>query len=126
MKIKESKFLTDLAVKNLDDENWLILEPLVYQSRTLGKTVEVPAGFQTDFASVPRLPLTFALTGDAAHKAAVIHDYLYRSLPHICQRRTADLVFYEAMKVTGIVWWRRELMFAGVRLGGSGSWRKPV
>jgi len=32
----------------------------------------MPEGFETDFASVPRWPLTFVLLGSYGHAAAVI------------------------------------------------------
>lgn len=122
----ESKFWTPLEVEFLDDEKARILKPLTYQSRRLGCFIGVPAGFVTDFASVPRLPITFALTGGKAREAAVVHDFLYQT--HIAngsviKRRQADLVFLEAMAVTNIPLWRRELMYAGVRAGGFMAWR---
>jgi hypothetical protein len=96
---------------------WRIDEPLTFESATAGQTFTVPAGFVTDFASVPRLPLAYLLTGDTAHAPAVVHDWLY--VTRKVDRKTADAVFLEAMEETGVPWWRRRLMWIAVRaLGG--------
>lgn len=42
------------------------------------RLMHVPAGFETDLASVPRLPLIYMIWGDRAHREAVLHDYMYR------------------------------------------------
>jgi hypothetical protein len=78
--------------------------------------VTVPAGFETDFASVPRLPFVYLLTGGTARKAAVVHDFLYHKSG--VSRDDADAVFLEAMEVSGVSEWRAKLMYAGVRAFG--------
>lgn len=90
------KFLTELDVRLCKEETvgenelWELISPLVYQSNTVGIIV-VPAGFKTDFASVPRVPIAFWLTGGLAKKAAVLHDYLY-ALPHVTIAGTCNEV----------------------------------
>lgn len=118
-----SAFLTRcvLAIAdNYDDGQWVLVEPLVYQSDVAGRVITVPAGFQTDLASVPRLPVVYLLAGDCAREAAVVHDYLYCT--HIVERATADAILREASAVTGVPAWRAALMYAGVRLGGASHW----
>ena len=95
-------------------------KPLVVQSDGAGKTGTVPAGFQTDLASVPRLPVVYWLTGGTSNAAAVVHDYLYST--HLVDRKTADAVLREASAVTGVPAWRRSLMWAGVRVFGGSHW----
>lgn len=111
-----SAFLTKLAVEEVIDGSWRLTSPLLYASDHLQKTITVPAGFITDFASVPRLPVAYLLAGGEADEAAVVHDYLYHS--HDVPRPDADAVFEEAMAISGQPWWRRKLMWAGVRLFG--------
>lgn len=118
-----SKFLTTLDVELLNDEqnegrgSWKLKNPFIYDSDIAGLIV-VPEGFVTDFASVPRVPVAFWLTGDTAHDAAVVHDYLYTTGQ--VKRATADAVLMEAMTVTGIPAWRRYAMYYAVRaFGGS-------
>jgi len=101
---------------------WHLDAELVYACRD-GTKITVPAGFDTDFASVPRLPLVFLCAGDAAHEAAVVHDFLYRA--QTLSRRRADAIFREAMACTPCCepWWRRWLMWVGLRLFGWAAWR---
>ena len=101
-------------------KTWVLLAPLRYDSAILGARLTVPLGFRTDFASVPRLPFAFWLTGDTAHAPAVVHDYLYRR--HLFSRRISDTVFLEAMKAEGDPWWRRCLMYQAVRWFGGKAW----
>jgi hypothetical protein len=110
------EFLSQLDTRILSDERAVLLAPLVYRSAVMGRELEVPAGFVTDWASVPRLPFAYMVAGGKARGAAVVHDFLYTT--KICNRATADAVFREAMAVTGQPWWRRQLMWAGVRLFG--------
>lgn len=102
---------------------WRLLEPLTYESPRLGRTLSVPAGFVTDFASVPRLPLTFLLAGDKAHEAAVLHDWLYTT--HETDRATADAVFRDAIREQNSAI-TAGLMWAAVRLGGARAWDAPA
>jgi hypothetical protein len=121
-----SKFITELDVKEINDSVWMLDSPLIFESDLCGKIV-VLAGFQTDFASVPRLPIFFTLFGDRAHCEAVLHDYLYRidSVPEVC-RSEADKVFLEAMECRGKKCHVRWPMYWGVRLGGWSAYHKRL
>ena len=99
---------------------WRLLSALTYNSKLYGMIV-VPAGFDTDFASVPRLPLIYSLTGDTAHASAVIHDYLVRGdfqVGLISWALAAD-VFLEAMKKEKVPAWRRNMMYLALRMAGT-------
>lgn len=63
--------------------------------------------------------------GDAG-KAAVVHDYLYATggLGGRYSRAQADGIFREALSVLGVPLWKRTLLWAAVRLGGAGGWRR--
>lgn len=119
-----ARFLTELNLRAgpTDGAEWVVVTPLVYESVVAARVIEVPAGFQTDLTSVPRLPLMYLLTGGTATKAAVVHDYLY--VTRLVDRATADAVFREAAEVSNVPAWRRWLMWAGVRAGGWIYWRK--
>ena len=117
----ESKFLTELETRQMSDKEVVLLSPLRYQSAILDGIVEVPAGFKTDFASVPRVPIAYWFYGNRAHRESVIHDYIY-SCGNV-NRSMADKVFMEAMKVRNKNWFVRWPMFIGVRCGGWAAWK---
>jgi hypothetical protein len=118
-------FLTELTASKVKEASpagrarWKLLTDLGYHSKLHGMIV-VPAGYITDFASVPRLPLAYWLTGDTAHASAVVHDYLCTIHYENCKiswKRAAQ-VFLEAMKHERVPAWRRTMMYWGVRLAG--------
>jgi hypothetical protein len=122
-----SAFLSKLCVEladNKDDGKWILTKTLFYQSDIAKQVFVIPRGFQTDFASVPRLPIIYWLTGNTATEAAVVHDWLYNT--HTVSRAMADAVLREAAAVTGVPAWRRWMMWAGVRFGGEPYWDKPA
>ena len=115
-------FLTKLTVTQISPGDaysnpvWAIVNPLVYQSDVANTTITVPTGFQTEFASVPKLPFLFSCFGDIADSAATIHDYIYTEKSF--DRLTCDKVFQEAMKVVGVNPIKRKLMYWAVRAFG--------
>lgn len=121
-----SKFLTRLEVElvcegcNAGRGQWRLTAPLVYRSDVADDTFVVPVGFSTDFASVPRLVIAFALVGDTAHEASCVHDLLYTT--HEVCRRVADAVLREAAVVSNVPRWRAWMLWAGVRLFGRMHW----
>ncbi|APB98500.1 DUF1353 domain-containing protein [Polynucleobacter asymbioticus] len=127
-----SQFLTLLDVEQVEDVcqsgrgTWKVLNPLVYQSDLLGTTLTVPAGFVTDFASVPRIPIAFWFFGDRANQAATLHDWLYTTdskLTHpVRDRETADAILKEASLAQGVPTWVAYALWAGVRIGGESHW----
>ncbi len=119
-----SRFLSDLDVRLIDEfaDIHQLLAPLVYQSDLLGATVVVPAGFQTDFASVPRLPLAYMVVGGKGRRAAVVHDWCY-SNPGRYSRKVADDLFAEALRTSGYSRLVTGLMWSGVRIGGGSHYR---
>jgi hypothetical protein len=120
-----SKFLSELEVSLLDDDRiWHLDSPLIYQSDLIGH-IEVPKGFQTDFASVPRIPFIYDMYGDRAHRESVLHDYLYRidSNP-VVSFSDANDVFLEAMTSRGKPLYVRWAMWKGVCWGGGSSYHE--
>lgn len=121
----KAQFLTDLDVRLVDElqNHWQLLADLRYYSAYLGRELLVPAGFVTDFASVPRIPIIYDLQGGKGDKAAVVHDMLYST--QCVDRETADKVLAEALlacgysQLTTVGWF-----YAGVRLFGASHWTK--
>ena len=124
-------FLTPIRVeKVLFKEVWILLKDFVYhhapsESLPLDFTVTVPAGFYTDFASVPRLPVLYVSLGNTGHEAALVHDYLYRidAEPN-ASKDTADRTFYDALVEMGLGERHAAVMYDGVVIGGAGSYHK--
>ena len=77
-------------------------------------------GFETDFASVPRLPFAFLLFGDRVHAAAVVHDWLVIRLYRVRRMswRECAVIFHEAMRALGAPFWQRWPMYWAVRFYG--------
>jgi len=120
-----SKFLSRLYLVDADDNDtgrWYLFAPLVFDSKVAGRVITVPAGFPTDLASTPRIPIIYEACGNIAVRAAVVHDYLYSSGRE--SRAVADAVLREAAEVTGVSWWQRWAMWVGVRIGGSSHYTK--
>lgn len=121
-RIKESKFLTELQCQLVNGDNrWEVLSTLRYQSQIYNGLIEVQAGFVTDFASVPRVPIAYTLFGNRAHRESVVHDYLYQT--HLTSKSDADKIFLEAMKARGKGFFVRWSMYMGVVLGGYSSYK---
>jgi hypothetical protein len=99
---------------------WELVLELEYQSDHLVKPIIVPAGFETDLASIPRL-FTPLVPKNGKHRApAIVHDWLCRN--KITSKKMTDKIFLEAMKVAKVSKWRRYAMFAAVRVAS--PWRK--
>lgn len=70
-----SGFYSNLNTTEVENGKWRLGEDLRYHSNVLGDVVTVPAGFITDFATVPRLPVAYLVFDGYGDRAAVIHDF---------------------------------------------------
>lgn len=116
-----SRFLTTLELQYVDGVHWLLIAPFAYDSALLG-LILIDPGFITDFASIPRGLWNLLPPTGSYGRAAVIHDYLYRT-PLRASRKEADQVLREAMNVLGVRFHIRWIIYAGVRLGGVFSYK---
>jgi len=87
----------DVRIHNDKPKSRELIHEFRYRSDILGDIV-VPAGFRTDFASIPWIFRPAFPTNYFSH-AATIHDYLYRELRP--GQRVSDNVFYEACIASG-------------------------
>lgn len=110
-----------------DGRHFRLLEDYSYYITVEGgETITVPAGYVTDFASVPRLFWTFGIDPfGLPARAALPHDYLYTTGGRIkvppYTKEDADRFFFEGMVVLGVNKIKRYLMWLAVRVGGKGS-----
>jgi len=120
-------FVTDLDAKvgsKFIDGKWTrvaVLESeFIYDSPRFG-LVQVPFGFTSDGASVPRFLWNIYPPFGEYLEAAVIHDWFcvlgHAGTSPISSQDAAKL-FLEIMEVMGISWWRRTKMYWAVRIGG--------
>jgi hypothetical protein len=104
--------------------------PAVY---AFSHIVAVPAGFDTDGTSVPRLLWWWQPPIDGkACRASLSHDFLYRCLsqgrPHPLAptRRIADKRMYQAALDAGLSHITAWLLWVGVRIGGRSHAKRPT
>lgn len=115
------KALDPVRVEFLQHRSWKVLERIrYYDAKTRIIQHTVPAGFVTDFASIPRgLWNIFPPTGPYA-PAAVLHDFMY--VRAWGTKAEADKIFRKSMKQLGVPYWKRWSMWAAVRIGGKGNY----
>lgn len=103
-----------------DDRLWILGQDLVVSVYNgTQDLITVPMGFTTDGASIPPLVTWVTRWGpwDAPQRwAAIVHDWLYTQRGTV--RKVADLVFLAVLKAEGAGWWRRHVLYWGVRVGG--------
>jgi hypothetical protein len=95
---------------------WMLLETLEYYSGVIERTVIVPSGFKTDFASVPWFFRRLFPQDGPWTLAAVVHD-------HFCVTKKYDykvgaLIFREAMHDLKVPAWQVCFMYRAVRWFG--------
>jgi hypothetical protein len=103
----------DVAVKQIGDDRWQLLQPVVYKGKE--QLFTVPVDFQTDFASVPGVFVWLIPRYGRYTKAAILHDFLCDTKP--INRSDADGLFRRAMRELEVPFLRRWLMWAAVRIG---------
>jgi hypothetical protein len=87
--------------------------PYHYESNDKELVVDVPKDFETDFASVPFLFWIFFPPIYKWQKAAIVHDYLYRTGKK--NRKIADSVFLKEIKLAPI---RMFIIWLNIRFFG--------
>jgi hypothetical protein len=97
-----------------------------------GDVWNVPVGYVTDYATVPRVAVWLIPRSGRWLRGAILHDYLLTD--YVAKGRMssidADGVFRLALEELGCSWLRRWMMWTGVRWGAafsrtrSGGWWK--
>ncbi|EGB99542.1 MULTISPECIES: DUF1353 domain-containing protein [Pseudomonas] len=87
-----------------------------------GRYVDVPAGFITDGASVPRPFWSMIPPWGTYGQAAIVHDYLCETLtvqlagvPIRITRKECDGILLQAMTDLGVPLWKRSVIYGAVR-----------
>jgi hypothetical protein len=116
---------------------WAVERPFTYRTHA-GDLITVPAGMTTDLASVPRFAWSLVPPDGLWIRAAVVHDFLYRSAgscviarvnrTSTCsrarpyERAEADAIIDQGMADIGIGMAARVTIWSGVRAGGHNGW----
>lgn len=125
-----SSFTKPLIVEVFDNgRKFKVVEPFTYYRENNEKEVlTVPAGFETDFASIPRIfwniyPPTGGGTRRTSYgKCAVLHDAAYQFGWY--SRKECDKLFLEAMEAIGVGKFTRYLFYYCVRLFAKNHYMK--
>lgn len=106
-----------LTVRRIDADRWALVDALVYQGRR--DRFVVPAGFRTDFATVPGPVRWLVPRFGTFTLAAILHDWLVTEglCTGVVTSRDADGIFRRVLRESGVPVLRRWLMWAGVRWG---------
>lgn len=104
-----------------DGKNWVLMRPLDFDIPEADLKGTVPAGFVTDFASIPRLGWSILSPYGPYAPAAIVHDYLYWVQP--CTREQADRALLEGMRESEVPIAKRESIYHAVDLAGGFAWR---
>jgi hypothetical protein len=99
---------------------FVLIEPFKYQPPNSSEAIVVPAGFVTDFASIPD-PMKMFFGPSVHDLPALVHDFLYWR--QSCTREQADKVFYQALDYFGVSKVRRKLIEWGLGLRGEKAYR---
>lgn len=113
----KAQFLSELHHGPEDEEGYARLTaPLAFDSLKANRVLEAEAGFRTNFVTGKKLLFVRRIVQDKMKPAAVIHDLCYET--GCVSRSVADAVFYEAMRASGVAWWRAQAAWAAVRACG--------
>ena len=117
-----SAFPNPLDVRYVDERQFKLLEPFAYINSPV--KIVVPAGFITDGASIPKAVWSIVgspWTGKYVY-ATIPHDWGYTT--QTMTRREVDDIFNEGMRILGVSWWKRKLMYRCVRMFAWVCWNK--
>lgn len=117
-----SQFTTPLVCEVLDNNVYRVFREFDYHVGSLdsGFKITIESGFETDFASIPRILWGVLPPNGRYTKAAVIHDWMYKNA--YLTKVEADSIFYEAMLVLGVNKLTAKIMYNAVKLFGKGSY----
>jgi hypothetical protein len=103
----------------------VLVQAFGYRDEQAKLQIVVPAGFLTDFASIPGWARAIVSPFGRHAKAAVLHDWLY-AIGEPGRKDVADHVFDHAMRELEVETWAREVMFGAVQVGGGHGYERAA
>ncbi len=103
-----------------DGRESVLTDDLAYRIGDTHHIVVVPAGFVTDFASVPRAFWVLLPPFGRHQLAAIVHDFLYWDQG--CTREQADALLRAAMAESAVEPGTRDVIWQAVRAFGGTAW----
>ena len=103
-----------------DGQDSVLMADLAYRIGDTSHIVVVPAGFVTDFASVPRAFWAVLPPFGRHQLAAIVHDFLYWERG--CTREQADALLRVAMAESAVDPAKRDIIWQAVRAFGGTAW----
>jgi len=117
----KSKVVVELHNKQ---RKWVLVKDI--KAVLLNYYIRVPSGFETDFASVPRIVRSLVPFEFLYNQVVVIHDFLYSTKPF--PRKEADLILKEGIQYIGdysiLSKIYSNIFYWAVRLFGWSHWNK--
>lgn len=121
-------FLTPLRIQRLENGEWILIDHLIYESdnEMFKGTLIAVAGFQTNFASIPRPLWSIFPKMGKWDMAAVMHDAAYGHSLYTPDgqrvnliKKYADRLFYDAMRECGVNIINARIMYTMVKVFGN-------
>jgi hypothetical protein len=129
--------LLNILKGNLPDPDWhhvlidgavwyYCKDEVVFNSHD-GAPIIIPPFFLHDGGSIPWIFTSGLMKDGLMITGYALHDYTYKSdFPHDISRKHADKLLYEYSIYYGYPWYKRQAVYAGLKIGGWGSWKKEL
>jgi hypothetical protein len=115
-----------LHVSRFRERIWFLTQPIGWKPdppfADRHQPLEVPVGFVTDFASIPRVFWSLLPPDGEYTYPAIIHDYLYWTQQRT--REDADEIFKIGMQEFSVKESVVTAVYQAVRLGGGSAWNE--
>jgi Protein of unknown function (DUF1353) len=111
-----TEFLTDTCIKPMVGYHYKTCNKIYFTVD--GDQFEIPAHFETDLASVPKIAWSIMSPSHSSLiRSAIVHDWFYRKTC-IFYRKQTDQIFYYMLRNDGVSHLRASMMYYAVRLFG--------
>jgi hypothetical protein len=122
--------MTKVEITQIGTGNHWLVDAPYYDSTA---KIEIPAGFKTDLASIPRILWSIIAPFELSLAAPIVHDYLYNHAGLatntsegliVFTRKEADVLLYKIALREGVKQWRCNCAYYAVRLVAWIVWRR--